>query len=364
MNLQEITQLTSESVSRLTSDAYKAAFEDVTTGKAFIEKVNALESAPRQSTRPAGNVRQDAPSPRADFSGDPSWSDLDEQPAVAAPAAVAQPVAVAEPSIELPEKIHRYWPTDRSGKKIGGEQVFKYRTEAELIEKLTAAHSASSARIRELSRNRKLDEIASAGPTAKNFTPSVEVPKTLEELSRELLEQRQQNFLLSVREALNGFQLSVDWSKYRSEENAKSIVLAVERAGDDPTDPASYHRAFHNMEQFLEPVVPAAAAPAPAPVPAVVEQPRTPAVRSTRTVGVPSGLNSDNVFNPEVEAAPTKVAGVRLVMPDGKTQVTTLRDWDRLPSDTQRRILKNQSNARAVDALYQEQQELAAARGR
>ena len=138
---------------------------------------------------------------------------------------------------------------------MGGLQRFKYRTKDELIEKLAAAHSAASSRIRELSRNKKLEEIVSSGPTEKNFTPSTEVPKTMEELAKELLEQRQQNFLLSVREALNSFQLSADWTKYRSKANAESVVLAVERLGLSPADPASYHTAFQHMKDVLEPVV-------------------------------------------------------------------------------------------------------------
>jgi TRAP-type C4-dicarboxylate transport system substrate-binding protein len=55
-----------------------------------------------------------------------------------------------------------------------------------------------------------------------------------------------------------------------------------------------------------------------------------------------------------------KVQGVKLTI-DGKVQIVDLRGWDRLPSEQQRRILKNQNNARAVDALYQEQQERKAA---
>ena len=217
--------------------------------------MNELENAPRvatTATRPHGTVRgeQEPAQPSAGF--DPSF---DELPGTEAPAAAAlepaQPVA-AQPAAELPEKIHEYQPLSRDGKKVGGLQRFKYRTDAELIEKLTAAHMASSARIRELTRDAKLYSIVAAG-AAPRIQPEKEVPTTVEGLAAELKAQRESNFALSVRAAVNEFQASVGWTKYRSLENAQSVVLAVEKAGDDPTDPQSYHRAFGNMHSSLSP---------------------------------------------------------------------------------------------------------------
>jgi hypothetical protein len=40
----------------------------------------------------------------------------------------------------------------------------------------------------------------------------------------------------------------------------------------------------------------------------------------------------------------------------------TLRVWDSLPSDVQKRALRNPNNARAVDSLYAQQAEEQAAR--
>jgi hypothetical protein len=284
---------------------------------------------------------------------DPSFDDSPNPPA-AQPATETQP-AVAEPSIELPEKIHRYQPVDHNGRAVGGEQVFKYRTDAELIEKLTKAHSASSARIRELSRNKKLEEIVAAGPTAKNFTPSTEVPKTMEELAKELLEERQQNFLLSVREALNAFQLSADWAKYRSHANAESVVLAVERLGLSPAEPQSYHTAFQHMKAVLEPVV--AEVPAPVPVVAapVVAAPAVSPTTTRHAVGVATGLSSFDGGEDYTPAAPlAKTQGMKLVI-DGKTVVMDLRTWDRQGSDFQKRALRNPANAAIVNQMYDEQ---------
>jgi hypothetical protein len=356
LTIEQIQSLDRASLDRMTSDQYKENFDAATNPNAeqFRARIEAIENGPRQATRKAGNVRGEeavAPTPGI-TSFDPSFDDS-PSPTAAQPATETQP-AVAEPSIELPEKIHRYQPVDRNGRAVGGEQVFKYRTDAELIEKLTKAHSASSARIRELSRDRKLEEIVAAGPTAKNFTPSTEVPKTMEELAKELLEQRQQNFLLSVREALNAFQLSADWAKYRSHANAESVVLAVERLGLSPAEPQSYHTAFQHMKAVLEPVVAADPAPTPDPTPApVAATPAVPTARGAQHVGVSTGISDANAFNgPDpFEVAPAKVLGVKLIV-DNKTVVMTLQAWNQLPSEKQRRILNNASNANAVESLY------------
>jgi DNA-binding Lrp family transcriptional regulator len=264
---------------------------------------------------------------------------------------------------ELPLKEHIYQPVDRNGRPCGGRQRFEYRSDAELIEKLSKAHSAASSRIRELSRDRKLEEIALAGPTAKNFKPSTEVPATMAELSAELLEQRQQNFLLSVREALNAFQLSADWAKYRSKENAESIVLAVSRAGSDPTDPQSFHAAFAQMREFLVPVIPEkiAEVSVPTPVQAAVAVIPEPAVRATR-VPMASGLSFADGGDAYEPAPPLKtVQGVRLVI-DGKNQFMDVRAWDRLSTDVQKRVLRNPANANAIDSLWAAQEQEQAAR--
>ncbi len=360
MDLQQINQLTRESVARLTSEAYLEAFNSPDTGKQFAEKINTLENTPRAATgRPRGNVRGEESSAVTPTPGfDPSFDDQPNQPAAAVPAqpaaaTSAQPAAASAAVDEsLPELVHEYQPVDRNGRPVGHKQSFKYRTQAELIEKLTKAHSDASAHIRELSRNRRLEEIASAGPTAKNVMPSTEVPKTMEELAKELLEQRQANYLLSVREALNTFRLSnKEWAKYSGDpENAKSLVLAISRAGDDPSSVESYTRAFAAMKDLLQPVVVAepASTPAPAPAPVVA----APAVRTAPSAGIATGFSNADSTSDDLFVEPTKVAGVKIVMPDGKTQVMTLAAYDRLGTDVQKRILRNAANANAVESLY------------
>jgi len=355
--------LTNEQVGRMTSEEYKNNLE--THGDAFRKRIDELDAQPKTARRASGSVRgADAPTP-ASTSFDPSFDDSPSaQPSVAA---AAQPAAAVE--AELPLKEHIYQPTDKNGKPCGGRQRFEYRTDAELIEKLSKAHSAASSRIRELSRNRKLEEIATAGPTAKNFKPSTEVPATMAELSAELLEQRQQNFLLSVREALNAFQLSADWAKYRSKENAESIVLAVSRAGSDPTDPQSFHAAFSQMKEFLIPVQAAetVANPVPAPtvepVAAVAVIPE-PAVRANAPRFATGLSSSDSSFSEEAAPEPVRPGQV-FTMPDGTKKVFTAHDLERMPSDAMKRLLRAPANAQKADILFsQQEQEKAARMGR
>jgi hypothetical protein len=358
-----MAKYTKSEVDKMTSEQYRNLFDTDPEFRVYVD--GEYNAAPSTTTRKAGNVRGEEPAqtPAQAQSYDPSF---DEQPApVAAPVAV-QPAAQPAPVAELPEKIHEYQPVDRNGRPVGGKQVFKYRTDAELIEKLTKAHSASSARIRELSRDRKLDSIAAAG-AAPRIQPEKEVPATVEGLAAELRAQRESNFVLSVRAAVNEFQASVDWAKYRSDENAKSVILAVERANDDPTDPASYLRAMTNMKEFLVPVAaapvtatveptPASVAPAPkAPAPA-------PAVRPSQRVGISTGLSSSDetsLENPAFEQ-PIKTVGVKLLI-DGKTTVMDFRSYDRLSSDVQKKILRNGSNQAAIEALYAAENERRAA---
>ena len=131
-----------------------------------------------------------------------------------------------------------------------------------------------SAKIRTLSRDKALENISASG-AAPRFEPEAELPTTLEGLGAELKAQRQQSFLLSVRAALAEFQAGVDWSKYRHDpENGKSLVLAIERLGLSPAEPASYLQAMEHMREYLQ--------EAPAPVVPVVEQPKAAVVEQPK----------------------------------------------------------------------------------
>jgi hypothetical protein len=368
MNLQEISQLTHSSLNRLTSEQYLEAHNDPTTGKAFVTKVNEIENSPRQATRPAGSVRgaDVSEQPVQSIGFDPSFDDAPGATPVPKPAVTesAQPAAPATTDESLPELLHEYQPVDRNGRPVGGLQRFKYRTQTELIEKLTAAHMASSARIRELSRDRRLDELASAGTVNKIPVPTDKVPDTMEELATELRAVRESNYFLAVRAAIADFTASAGWNKYRSKENAESIVLAVTKAGDDPTDVASYHKAFAAMKAFIEPVAQPVVAATVDPMPApVVEQPKAAAAAPARTaqrVGIPTGLSNADGGGEDIRPEPQNVAPVGIVV--GGTRITSVAQWDRVPSDMQKRVLRNPASARIIDSLYAQQAEECSAR--
>jgi hypothetical protein len=380
LTIEQIQSLDRASLDKMTSDSYKENYDSKTNPLAgqFRARIEAIERGPRTTTRPAGSVRGPEPSATpASTSFDPSFDDVpasapDFPAAAPAPVAAqpaAQPAAVVTDFSQLPELEHSYQPMV-DGKPAGGRQTFRYRTVNDpndpnsLVLQLQRAHSYASARIRTLSRDRKLDSIAAAGAAPRTQTEK-EVPTTVEGLAVELKAQREQNFALSVRAAVNEFQASVDWAKYRSNENAQSVILAVERAADDPTDPASYQRAFNNMKEFLVPVaMEPIPAPAPAPV-AATPAPATPAVRPANTSRIATGLSNADQTSLEdpVFEQPIKVVGVKLLI-DGKSQMMDFRSWDRLSSDSQKKILRNSANAAAINALYDaENERRAAARG-
>lgn len=380
--------LSKQELNAMTSDSYKAAFEGP-EGDSFRKRVAELENQPVQTGRPRGSVRGEevAPNPAQTFANDPSWADVDEQPApvvAPAPAPAAQPVAAVVTNFsQLPELTHEYQPEIKdkaTGKvtQIGSKQVFRYRTvndpadQNSLVRQLQQAHAYASVKIRQLSRDRKLGEITDAGvTTTKVPRPTDVVPATPEELAKELRAVRESNYALSIRVAANTFLENCQEyaTRYRTQANNESLILAIHRANDDETDPEAYMRAFTKMRGVMEPiaaeptsVVVAVPAPAPAPVAAAPATPAVPAVRATNTPRLATGLsNADSTSsNDPFEAVPEKVAGVRLLI-DGKTQVMDFRSWDRLSSDSQKKILRNGANATAINALYDAENERRAA---
>jgi hypothetical protein len=139
-----------------------------------------------------------------------------------------------------------------------------------------------------------------------------------------------------------------------SDASAVALVKWVEKSGRNPVDAQTWEAAWTALRPYLtvEPT-PVAAEPAPTPAPApapVAAVAAAPAVRVAN--GVPTGLSDADVFNQDpLEAVAPKVLGVKLAI-DNKIQVMTLAAWDRLPSDTQKRILRNSANAAAIESLY------------
>lgn len=390
MDLQEIAKLTRDSVSRLTSDQYKAAFEDQTTGQQFAAKVNDIENAPRTASRPQGNVRTDAqPVQPASTGFDPSFDD--EPPAATPVAAVtaepSQPVAAATVDESVPELVHEYQPVDKQGRPIGGKQRFTYRTQSELIQKLTKSHSAASARIRELSRARKIDEITAVNANTKVARPEPPKELTAQErvelqlkcdrlraegrgaeaaklelnatlgvdvttLAQQLRDSQQRNYEVAIRGAIAEFRAACpEYVQFHSDENAQSMILFIGKKGLDETDSASYHEAFKEMKGYMEPLATATAVPAP-PVTVATAAPATPALRQMPHVPLPTGLSRADGGDDFTPAKPL----------NSRPQPQwTAEKIDALPAESYKRIVRDPRMAALFDRVLTEHEEKKAA---
>jgi hypothetical protein len=154
--------------------------------------------------------------------------------------------------------------------------------------------------------------------------------------------------------ALNIFKQNHSADFVFTESNATAMVRWIEKSGRNPSDAQTWEVAWAALKPYLAPevVAPATAEPAPTPASApVVEQPKAAAVRPAQSVGIASGFSNADSTSDDLFVEPTKVLGVKLAI-DNKIQVMTLAAWDRLPSDTQRRILRNSANAAAVESLF------------
>ena len=95
----------------------------------------------------------------------------------------ATETVTVEAPVELPELRYEYQPLDEQGRKLGGVQVVKYRTQDELIEGLKNNNILLQRRVRELNRKVKtgqfdVEEIPAEAP--RDFQPVVDLqPESL-----------------------------------------------------------------------------------------------------------------------------------------------------------------------------------------
>ena len=145
---------TKSEVNKMTSEQYKELYGNLAAGltpdqEAFRNFVDG--NTPTEAVEPGIRMAQPSPRSRTEIAEvqafDPSFDEdvapmapipvVGEEPQIVEqPAAVVPPAPVVETPDELPEKTYEYVITDDNGKQIGGKQVFKYRTQDELIEKL------------------------------------------------------------------------------------------------------------------------------------------------------------------------------------------------------------------------------------
>ena len=111
------------------------------------------------------------------------------------PEMVSEPIAPVVPVVE-PEKEYRYQPKDEQGRKLGGEQVIKYKTNEELADKLVEQNVNLVRALREQTRKNRLGivdtenipEGAAKFEVPLEFNPRALTPDERIQFSRDLLD--------------------------------------------------------------------------------------------------------------------------------------------------------------------------------
>jgi hypothetical protein len=349
---------TKDQVEKMPSDQYKVLFN---SNPDFRAAVDSFDSQPVARTAvPTGTATargreqlhaRQAEDPNFGKSFDPSFDEepvapvveeavaFTPTPAAAEVAPVVAPVApVVETPAELPELMHRYQPTDEAGRPVGGEQVFKYRTPEELIEKLTKAHSHATVAIRGARAKALISEPAneegtqfpqytefatlSAAEKAEAEQDAMDPDKAplararLAESARNEALNRNQENLIQVQTKLAFSEFKADNPDYlRCNENAQAIIGYISSKNWDPTDKANIQRAYdilrnngalfgkpaeaNQPEAVLAPPVPTVREEKTAPNPQVPAQPQarispevTPQVKRPVAAPIPTGLSN------------------------------------------------------------------------
>ena len=368
---------TKSEVNKMTSEQYKELYGNLAAGltpdqEAFRNFVDG--NTPTEVVEPGIRMAQPSPRSRTEIAEvqafDPSF---DEEPAapvvevVSEPQTVEQPAAVVpapvvETPAELPEKAYEYVITDDNGKQIGGKQVFKYRTQDELIEKLRD----SNVHVRRMAQKLREDKLMNGTDVPEDATAAeplvlrqrlsaeeraaweakledpAEAAKAQYVLDRDDDRGVQNTLLTSNYE--NRVLLSIESFKNRnrdyvlSQDSAAKLIGYVERRGLDPTNPRNYQKAYDALrengiiadasgnqaaETVLAPAPPTvreektvlAAAPAPA-----ATRISEPAVAAKRLAAqIPTGLsNADQVSEGESTIPQPHWLTVRVYLKDGK----------------------------------------------
>ena len=369
---------TKSEVNKMTSEQYKELYGNLAAGltpdqEAFRNFVDG--NTPTEVVEPGIRMAQPSPRSRTEIAEvqafDPSF---DEEPAapvvevvnepqiVEQPAAVVPPAPVLETPAELPEKTYEYVITDDNGKQIGGKQVFKYRTQDELIEKLRD----SNVHVRRMAQKLREDQLmngtevpaeaTAAEPLVLRQRLSAEERAAWEAKLEDPAEAAKAQYVLDrdddrgVQNTLltsnyeNRVLLAIESFKNRnrdyvsSQDNAAKLIGYVERRGLDPTNPRNYQKAYDVLrengiiadasgnqvaETVLAPAPPTVreekTVPAAAPAPAATRI-SEPAVAAKRLAAqIPTGLsNVDQVSEGESTIPQPHWLTVRVYLKDGK----------------------------------------------
>ena len=283
-------EITREALAKMSSDEYRQKFQDPEF-RAAVDKLE--ESRPVTSVAPVQDARA-----RAQQAESQAFVDAEPAAVVETPVAVPEPVVqaaitvpivdtpatVAVSATELPEKLHRYQPKDELGRPSGGEQVIKYRTMEELVQKLTENHSRSTVELKKRTREQSVANVTAndVPDDARKFKGFVDFkPRVLSADERVALARDLQNpetapeaqakifeaelgaspktiaefldntqtrlFEQQCLTALESFKASTP-GYFRCNDNAEAIIGWVNNRNLDPTDPKNFKRAYDALE--------------------------------------------------------------------------------------------------------------------
>lgn len=429
-----MAKYTNAQVGKMTSEEYKEHFNNDPEFRTFIDGGTPAAEVVEPGIVPArpsprsraelATLPADAPAAAATpgaTSFDPAFDDEPTPPAAAAvvpPVEEPAPAAIVPPApIELPEQTYEYVITDDNGKQIGGKQVFKYRTQDELIEKLKTANI----HVRRMAQKLKEEQLLSGTDAPEDTTPA----QTLQLRARLTAEERTQweekvqdpataaqaQYMLDrdddrgvQNELLKGnyesrVLLALESFKNRnreyvpSQDNAAKLVGYIDRRGLDSTNPRNWQKAYDVLresgvisdsstnqatETVLAPVPPTVREEktvpnaAPAAAPARISEP---APAAKRTVApIPTGLsNADSTSDTDNPMAQPHWLTVRVYLKDGQGKPTSqfqeFHDLDavtRLEGKSEKEFYNSQSpeaiarRAKYEDALIAKETRLAA----
>jgi hypothetical protein len=371
---------TKDQVNKMTSEQYRENFNSDPAFREFVDTGMAVST----ETRPAPALKPSNPRGRAELAVempeavpafDPSFDEDPNPPAAPAVAVevpvepiVPVPAVVVPPApVELPEQTYEYFITDEANKPIGGKQVFKYRTQDELIEKLRDSNIHVRRMAQKLREEKLLNgtevpaETTVAEPLSMRPVLSVEERTAWQEKLQDPATAAQAQYMLDRdddRQVTNSqiqsnyetrVLLALESFKNRnrdyvpSQDNATKLIGYIERRGLDPTNARNYQKAFDVLREngiitdASGNQVPEAALVS---VPPTVREEKTvpnvapveatarisdPALPQKRPVAqIPSGLsNADQVSDVDNPIPQPNWLTVRVYLKDGKGKPTS-----------------------------------------
>ena len=305
--------------------------------------------------------------------------------------------------VETPELIYRYQPSDESGRPLGGEQVIKYKTQDELIQKFQEQNVLLVRKLRQETRKNRLgivddEEISADAPRFSDpveFKPRVLSADERVALSRDLLdperfEQASTAFFEAaigakpevVRNTLNKTQedllrlqaaresdawVANNKEYYPCRENYEAITSWMVRHSLAPVR-ENFQKAYDTLKAANVLVqrqveVPVVVVPEPVKLPEVIEQVPVIVIEEPPVRRIPTGLTREQASDGTPPPRPTGSDIVyEQVIGNQKKTYVGLAAINAMPSDEyKRRLLTDPNFSKAIEKL---ETESAAARQR